>query len=96
MTRDDDSALRRFEAFNRENGGGVSIHRSRGGYNLTLTATDAPIARLKPEGPGDRMRILYWSWQERWKEVGDMGGIVLPLDEALDQIASTEIFWTWT
>ena len=61
MTRDDDPVLRRFEAFNRENGGGVSIHRSRGGYNLTLTATDAPIARLKPEGPGDRMRILYWS-----------------------------------
>ena len=42
------------------------------------------------------MRPLYWFWQERWKDGGDIGGIVLPLDEALDQIASTKIFWTWT
>ena len=93
---DIDPIMQRAGAFNRENGGGVSVRKSRGGYNLTMTETGAPVARLKPEGPGDRMRILYWSWQERWKDVGDMGGIVLPLDEALDQIASTEIFWTWT
>ena len=42
------------------------------------------------------MRLFYWSWQNRWKDVGDMGGLVLPLDEALDQIANTEIFRTWT
>ena len=42
------------------------------------------------------MRVYYWSWQNRWKDVGDMGGLVLPLDEALDAIANTEIFWTWT
>ncbi len=91
-----DPILLRIEAFDRDNGGGVSVCKSRGGYTLTLTATQAPIARLKPEGSGDRMRLFYWSWQNRWKDVGDMGGLVLPLDEALDQIANTEIFWTWT
>ncbi|MCY4140129.1 MAG: hypothetical protein OXF56_17935 [Rhodobacteraceae bacterium] len=93
---DPDPILARIEAFDRENGGGVTVCRNRGGYTLTLTATEAPIARLKPEGSGDTMRVLYWSWQNRWKDVGGMGGLVLPLDEALDAIANTEIFWTWT
>ncbi len=50
MTEDDDPVLRRFEAFNRENGGGAGVRKSRGGCNLTFTATQAPIARLEPEG----------------------------------------------
>ncbi len=91
-----DPILLRIEAFDRDNGGGVSVRKSRGGHTRTLTATQAPIARLKPEGSGDRMRLFCGSWQNRWKDVGDMGGPVLPLDEALDQIANTEIFWTWT
>ncbi len=70
----------------------MTAHRSRGGHTLTLTATDAPIARLKPEGPNGKFRIQYWSYQNRWKDVGDMGGLVLPLDEALETIAETEIF----
>ncbi len=96
MTGHDDPVLLRVEAFNRENGGGAGVRKSRGGCNLALTATQAPIARLKPEGSGDRMRVHYRSRQGRWKDVGDMGGLVLPLDEALDQIAGTEIFRTWT
>ena len=48
-----DPVLLRIEAFDRQNGGGVSVCESRGGYTLTLTATRAPIARLKPEGQGD-------------------------------------------
>ena len=93
---DSDPILQRIEAFDEENGGGVTVHKSRGGYTLTLTETQAPIARLKPIGAGDMMRIYYWSWRKRWKDVGDMGGFVLPLDEALEQIANTDIFWTWT
>ncbi len=91
-----DPILLRMEAFDRENGGGASVHKSRGGHTRTLTATQAPIARLKPERLGDRMRLFCGSWQNRWNDVGDMGGLVLPLDEALDQIAKPEIFWTWT
>ena len=62
---DPDPILARIEAFDRENGGGVTVCRNRGGYTLTLTDTEAPIARLKPEGSGDTMRVLYWSWQNR-------------------------------
>ena len=93
---DPDPVLARVQAFDREAGGGVTAEKSRGGYTLTLTATDAPIARLKPEGPDGKFRIQYWSYRNRWTDVGDMGGLVLPLDEALETIAETEIFWTWT
>ncbi len=47
----------RMEAFSRENGGGVSARRG-GGCTVAFTATQAPIARLGPEGLGDRMRIF--------------------------------------
>ncbi len=93
---DPDPIPRCIDAFDREKGGGVSICKSRGGYTRTLAATQAPIARLKPEGPGDRMRLYYWYWQNRWKDVGDMGGNVLPHEEALDKIANANISRTWT
>ncbi len=81
---DPNPILLRIEAFDEDNGGGVTVTRRRGGYTLTLTATQAPIARLGPAGSGDLMRVHCWSWQNRWNDVGDMGGLVLPLDEALD------------
>ena len=92
-----DPCLARIEAFNKSKGGGVTVTtRVRGGYNLYLTATPAPTARRQPKGPGDTMRVRYWSYRQRWQDVGDMGGLVLPLDQALDEIAKNEIFSTWT
>ena len=83
-------------AFNRENGGGVSVRRGRGGSNLTFTATNALIARLKPGGPRRQDESLLLVLARKVKGCRRyMGGIVLPLDEALDQIARAEIFWTW-
>ena len=37
---DPDPILARIEAFDRGNGGGVTVCRNRGGYTLTLTATE--------------------------------------------------------
>ena len=96
MTQDDNPVLRRSEAFNRENCGGVSVYRSRGGKSLAFTATQVPIARFRPAAGGDGMRLCCWSWQGRRKDVGDMGSQVMPLDGALAQIASTEVFRSWT
>jgi len=40
------------------------------------------------------VRVLgYWSHQRRWEDIDDMGGCVLPLDQALD-IANNSIFCT--
>ena len=88
--------LARIESFNLKKGGGVTIKKVQNGYNLYLTATDVPIARLNPSGTDVEMRIRFWSYRRHWKDVGDFGGIILPLEEALDEIATNEIFWTWT
>ena len=41
-------------------------------------------------------RIAYWSHRQKWKYIDDMGGCLLPLDQALNHIASNSLFWTGT
>jgi hypothetical protein len=94
MQQDDITA--RIEAFDAANGGGVGYYEDKGAYHLYLLETKAPIARLKPTGNGDEIRLGYWSHRRRWEDVDDMGGVVLPLDEALEFIANESTFWTWT
>ena len=93
---DDDDILARIQAFDAAHGGGVAVKRDRGAYVLTLLGAGAPIARLKPTGDGDVVRLAHWSHRGKWEDVGGMGGVFLPLDEALDYIAGESVFWTWT
>ena len=58
--------------------------------------TAPPIARLKPTGDGNEVRLGYWSHRRIWEDIDDMGGVVMPLDEALEFIANEPVFWTWT
>lgn len=95
MSRHDD-LVARIERFNDSRGGGVVVEHRRGGYTLLLEATGAPIARLKPVGVNDHMRVLYWSHRDRWADAALLGGIILPLDDALELIAKEPVFWTWT
>ena len=94
MQQDDTAA--RIEAFDDANGGGVGYYQDKGAYHLYLLETEAPIARLKPTGNGDELRLGYWSHRRKWEDVDDMGGVIIPLDEALAFIANVGIFWTWT
>jgi hypothetical protein len=91
-----DEIAARIEAFDDANGGGVGYYKDKGAYHLYLLQTEAPIARLTPTGKGDEVRIGYWSHRRKWEDVDDMGGIVMPLDEALEFIASEAVFWIWT
>ncbi len=91
-----DFVQHKIEAFNREQGGGVSVRKDRNGYNLVRDDTGTPIARLRPKEPTGKYEVLYWSPDtDRWRAVGPQGGTVLPLDEALEFIASDpmECFW---
>ena len=48
----------------------------------------------QPTGRDDRVEVLYWSlWRERWTSAGPFGKTILPLDDALQFIASEDIFW---
>jgi len=91
-----DEIAPRIEAFDNANGGGVGLYEDKGACHLYLLETEAPIARLEPTGNSDEVRVGYWSHRRRWEDVDDMGGVVLPLNEALEFIANAGIFWTWT
>lgn len=91
-----DEITARIEAFDNTNGGGVVFYKDKGAYHLFLLETEAPIARLKPTGNGDEVRIGYWSHRRKWEDVDDIGGVVMPLSEALEFIANEGIFWLWT
>ncbi len=71
--------------------GGVETRRVRGGYTLISARTGAPVARLKPLPPGDRLEVL-WRRRDAWGPAGPFGA-VLPLDDALAFIASEPAFW---
>lgn len=91
-----DTIAQRIKAYDDANGGGVGFYEDKGAYHLYLVETEAPIARLKPTGVGDEVRLSYWSHRRRWEDVDDMGGVAKPLDEALEFVATTDIFWVWT
>ena len=81
----------RIEAFNQARG--VAVHKAGHGYTLTSQRTGAPLARLKPTGDADKVQVLWWNGQ-RWGASGPFGIATMPLDNALDHIASEPHFWT--
>ena len=87
-----DPMRERIEAFNQARGGGVTVHKAGRGYSLTSERTGAPIARLKPTGDADKVQVLWWNGQ-RWAAPGPFGIETMPLDEALNHIASEPHFW---
>jgi len=88
-----DPVIQRIEAFRCRRGALHAECRNRG-YTLYRAASGAPVARLRLTGQDDRVEVLYWSlWKERWTNAGPFGRTVLPLDRALEFIASEDIFW---
>jgi hypothetical protein len=90
-----DSILERIAAFNEAAGGGVRIQRQSNGISLYREDNGRPIARLRPFGEGDRVEVLWWSHRGKWEQIGDMGPVVMSLEEALSYISrdSIGVFW---
>ena len=87
-----DPLRERIEAFSRARGGGVLVHKTGRGYSLSSERTGAPLARLKPTGDADKMQVLWWNGQ-RWGASGPFGIATMPLDKALEYVASEPMFW---
>ncbi len=86
----------RIEAFNRAQGGGVAVRKDQNGYTLVRDDTRQPLARLRPLGSKGSFEVLCWSQSsQRWRKVGEFGGMILSLDDALDFIAEDpmDCFW---
>jgi hypothetical protein len=72
--------------------GGVEVVRAGRGYTLYGRRTGGPVARLVPTGAADRVRVLWWR-RGGWGAPGDFGPVILPLDDALDFVATQGFFW---
>ena len=72
--------------------GGVEVARANKGYTLHSLRTGGPVARLRPTGQGDQVQVLWWR-REAWGNPGPFGREVMPLDEALEFIATEGFFW---
>ena len=88
-----DDMLERIARFPFPRGAVLAERRSRG-ITLTCASSGAPVARLRPAGPDDRVEVLYWSHgKQHWAAAGPFGRTVLPIDDALRLIAQEDIFW---
>ena len=81
-----DPMLGRIDAFNR--GGGVVVRRQR----ATRSTANGRVARLKPTGEDDKVRVLAWH-REKWGASAPFGVPTMTLDRALDYVASNPFFW---
>lgn len=87
-----DALLERIEAFHHAGRGEIVVRKVARGYSLFSARTGAPLARLRPTGAADKVRVLWWNG-ERWYTSGPFGIVTMPLDKALDYIATEPAFW---
>lgn len=71
--------------------GGITARRVNRGYSLFSARTGAPVARLRSQGNGQQVEVL-WRRRGAWGSVGHVGA-VFDLDEALAFIADEPAFW---
>ena len=95
MMKQTDQFLEKIEAFDQSHGGGVFVERRSKGYSLFLEEDGRPLARLRPTGNSDEVEVLWWSYRDKWESIGDLGGIILPLEEALDYVAKDPMGCFW-
>jgi len=72
--------------------GGVEVVRANRGYTLYSRRTGGPVARLRPTGQDGKVQVLWWR-REAWAAPGDFGPVVMPLDHALEFVATEGFFW---
>ena len=85
-----DPVIERIEAYPWPRGG-VTVRRISGGYSLMSARTGAPVARLRPVPEDNLFEVLWWR-RNAWGRAGPFGA-VLPIDDALNFIASETPFW---
>ena len=60
--------------------------------HCTADALAARSRPLRPTGKSDDVQILWWR-HEAWATPGDFGPVIMPLNEALDFVATESFFW---
>ncbi len=94
MAKTDDVLTKMSEYFGQQNIP-IQIQCINKGYSIIHVSGDR-VARFKPEpGSPGQFEVLWWSHRDKWDRIGDFGGKIMSLDEALDYVASDPmgIFW---
>ena len=90
-----DSVLDRMNEFFDKKGSPVVVRRINKGYSI-IHESGEPVARFRPRGDDSNyVEILWWSHREKWDHIGDLGGLFMDLEEALEYVLSDPmgIFW---
>jgi hypothetical protein len=90
-----DSVLDRMSEFFDKKGSPVVVQRINKGYSI-IHESGEPVARFRPRGDdSNRVEILWWSHCDKWDHIGDLGGLFMGLEEALEYVLSDPmgIFW---
>ena len=72
--------------------GGVEVIRANKGYTLYSRRTGGQVARLRPTGENDDVQVLWWRGTG-WATPGDFGPLIMPLNQALNFVATESFFW---
>jgi hypothetical protein len=70
----------------------VVVEKRGRGYSLLSRRSGAPVARLRRTDDPEKVQVLWWNG-ERWKAPGPFGRLTMPVDQAVDYIASEPAFW---
>jgi hypothetical protein len=46
----------------------------------------------RPTGQDDTVQVLWWR-NKAWAAPGDVGPVIMPLDQALEFVATESFFW---
>ncbi|MFH2123430.1 MAG: hypothetical protein ABIJ50_08120 [Pseudomonadota bacterium] len=92
-----DPYLSKIEAFFEKKKAPVFIKKISNGYSIYMAEDDTPVARLKLTGMKSQVEILWWGHRKKWGSIGDFGGIVLSLDNALKYVMDDpmDCFWPY-
>ena len=66
--------------------------RANRGYTLYSRRTGGQVARLRPTGENDDVQVLWWRGTG-WATPGDFGPLIMPLNQALNFVATESFFW---
>jgi hypothetical protein len=70
----------------------VVVEKRGRGYSLLSRQSGAPVARLRLTDDSEKVQVLWWNG-ERWKAPGPFGMLTMPVNQAVDYIASEPAFW---
>jgi len=91
-----DPILQEIEHYLANAGAQCVVQRINKGYSILDGETGAPVTRFRMKDEAMRqVEVLWWSHRDKWDSIGDFGGMIMSLNEALDFVKADNmgIFW---